>query len=584
MTSFITQNSIYLYFGEKVLFVCKINYKFRTNIFMMNDILFQIKYTFSPMRITRKKDTHERLRESFGKLKDDSFDFDYIQKYFSKKEHSESYQVLSDKTCNDLDFDDLFLFLDRTNSKVGQQYFYNHLRTIKANKKETNRNEALINSLSKDSELRISLQKQLEKLKSKDAYYVTTLFQEEHIKPPKWFFIIKILSFSSLASLILSLYYPIFLALSTLILCVNFIIHYWNKNNLTQYISSIPELLKLNNMASNLYANPLFKNLNPKLPKSISLINEVKNRMSFFQLEAKLQGEIELIAWFFFEVFKIIFLLEPLLLFGVLKRLNTKREDIENVFQFVGHIDMLISIASLRKGLDTYCLPIITNDNKIVVKDISHPLIFNCATNSIKIAEKSILLTGSNMSGKTSFIRAIGLNVITGLTINTCFAKAMTFPLLKVFSAIRISDDLLNDKSYYFEEVLTIKEMLKESESGQRNLFLLDEIFKGTNTVERISAGKSVLSALTKNNNKILVSTHDIELTDLLAQEYDLYHFSETVNNKTIGFDYKLKEGKLKNRNAIRILEINDYPKEVVKEAIEISKKLDQTYAAKSYT
>jgi DNA mismatch repair ATPase MutS len=278
------------------------------------------------------------------------------------------------------------------------------------------------------------------------------------------------------------------------------------------------------------------------------------------------------------------FLLEPLLLFGVLKRLNNKREEIENVFEFVGHIDMLISIASLRNGVKTFCLPIINDGDKIIVEDVSHPLIFNCTTNSIEIAEKSILLTGSNMSGKTSFIRAIGLNVITGYTINTCFAKSMSFPLLKVFSAIRISDDLMNDKSYYFEEVLTIKEMLKESEKENKNLFLLDEIFKGTNTVERISAGKSVLSALTKNNNKILVSTHDIELTDMLSNEYELYHFSETVNDKNVGFDYKLKGGKLKNRNAIRILEINDYPKEVVKEAIEIAKELDKTYLAKNTT
>ena len=123
--------------------------------------------------------------------------------------------------------------------------------------------------------------------------------------------------------------------------------------------------------------------------------------------------------------------------------------------------------------------------------------------------------------------------------------------------------------------------MLKESEGGKKCLFLLDEIFKGTNTVERIAAGKSVLSALTKNNNKIMVSTHDIELTDLLSQEYELYHFSETVNDKSVGFDYKLKAGKLKNRNAIKILEINDYPKEVIKEAIQISKELDKTYSSK---
>jgi DNA mismatch repair ATPase MutS len=154
----------------------------------------------------------------------------------------------------------------------------------------------------------------------------------------------------------------------------------------------------------------------------------------------------------------------------------------------------------------------------------------------------------------------------------------MSFPLLKVFSAIRISDDLMNDRSYYFEEVLTIKEMICESNNGSINLFLLDEIFKGTNTVERISAGKAVLSALTKNNNIVLVSTHDVELTDLLSEDYELYHFSETVDEKTVGFDYKLKMGKLKNRNAIRILEINDYPKDLINEAIELSKKLDEQY------
>ncbi len=551
---------------------------------MIRDILFQIKHTFSQISFYRKKESNERLKESFGKLKDDSFDFDSIEKYFRNNDHSKAYQVLSDKTCNDLDFDELFMLLDRTNSKVGQQYLYDQLRTINLDKEQTKLDEEIINTLSKDSDLRISLQKKLEKLNNKDAYYITNLFQDQHLKPPKWFFVIPLLAFTSLVSLILSFFNPIFFIVLLSVFCVNFVLHFWNKNNLVPYVSSIPQLIKLNTVASHLYVNPLLKKINPDLPKSIKLINEVKRSMLFFQLEAKLQGEFEIIAWFIFEILKTMFLLEPLLLFGVLKRLNTKRDEIQNVFKFVGHIDMLISIASLRNGLHTCCIPSINKDHKIVVEDVSHPLIFNCTTNSITISEKSVLLTGSNMSGKTSFIRAIGLNVITGLTINTCFAKAMTFPLLKVFSAIRISDDLMNDKSYYFEEVLTIKEMLTESQSGNKNLFLLDELFKGTNTVERIAAGKSVLSALTKNNNKILVSTHDIELTDMLADEYELYHFSETVNDKTVGFDYRLKEGKLKNRNAIRILEINDYPKEVVKEAIQISKKLDNSELGKNTT
>lgn len=546
---------------------------------MIKDILNQIKYTITQISFKRNKGINESLKESFGEMKDDSFNFESIEKYFRKKDNSKSYQVLSDKTCNDLDFDELFMYLDRTNSRIGQQYYYNKLRNINIDESQTKLDEEIITELTKNSELRISIQKKLNKLNHKDAFYIVTLFQEEHISRPKWFYAIPFLSMASLGTLVLTFFIPSFFILLIAIFCLNFIIHYWNKNNLIQYVSSLPQLLKLNNISSHLLVNPLLKKLNPNLSKSIKIINEVKNRMSFFQLEAKLQGDFEIIAWFIFEQIKTLFLLEPLLLFGVLKRLETKRKEIEDEFKFIGHIDMLISIASLRNGLDVFCTPNInTSNNRIIVDKISHPLLFNCKPNSIKISKKSILLTGSNMSGKTTFIRAIGLNIITGLTINTCFAKSFSFPLLKIFSAIRISDDLLNDKSYYFEEVLTIKEMLSESQKNEKSLFLLDEIFKGTNTIERISAGKAILSTLAKNNNIVLVSTHDIELTDMLSDEYELYHFSETVENKKVGFDYKLKEGKLKNRNAIKILEINDYPKEVVNEAMKISKELDESY------
>ncbi|GLB49379.1 MutS-related protein [Neptunitalea lumnitzerae] len=546
---------------------------------MIKDFLFHVKYAFLLFPFNRKKHLARKLKESFGSLKSDTFNFKQIESYFRKKDHYNAHQVITDKTCNDLDFDQLFMFLDRTNSRVGQQYYYNKLRTIDVNPAQTKLNEELIQTLSKDSDLRIDTQKKLEALNNKDAYNITCLFQEEHITPPKFFFVIKLLSFISLVSLLLAFYNPLFFMVLIGVFCINFVVHYWNKNNLIPYTGSIPQLLKLNNIAANLHLNPLFQKINPNLSVSIKFINAVKSKMFFFQLEAKLQGEFEVILWFVFELFKIMFLIEPLLLFDVLKKLDTKRNEIENVYTFIGHLDMLISIASLRHGLDTYCFPDINKGLVIKANQIAHPLIQDCTTNNVEISDKSILLTGSNMSGKTSFIRTIGINVITGLTINTCFAKSMSFPLLKIFSAIRINDDLINNKSYYFEEVVTIKEMLKESHNGSQNLFLLDELFKGTNTVERIAAGKAVLSELAKNNNKILVATHDIELTDLLSNQFDLYHFSETVENEKVGFDYKLKEGKLKNRNAIKILEMNKYPSGVVHEAIEISKQLDKKYS-----
>lgn len=526
---------------------------------------------------SRKSKKREKLLKAFGVIKDDSFNFEKIESYFRKKDHSDAIQVLSDKTCTDLDLHELFMFIDRTNSKVGQQYLYNKLRIIPAESTNIVGKELLIEHFTRNTDSRVEIQNLLSGLNEHEAFYISSLFQEEHIGPPKWFFLFKLLSFTSLLSLMLVYFNPVLFFVLAIVFVINIAIHYWNKKNLYTYLSSIPQLLRLNKVARELFQNDILKQINPDLQESIRILDKVRNRMSFFKLEAKLQGDLEAIFWGILELFKILFLAEPLMLFGVLRLLDTKRKEIERVFEFVGEVDSLIAFASLRKGLGKYCVPHITNEHKrIFAGEIYHPLIIDCITNSIQVEQKSILLTGSNMSGKTSFIRTIGINVICGLTINTCFAEQFTMPRMRILSAIRISDDLMNDKSYYFEEVLTIKEMIDQSENGMANLFLLDEIFKGTNTIERISAGKAVLSYLTGADNMVFVSTHDIELAELLNEDYELYHFSEKVDHKTVDFDYKLKNGRLKNRNAIRILQINDYPETIIREAIEIAQGLDK--------
>ena len=526
------------------------------------------------MRINRKKKYIEHLLNSFGKQKEETFNFELIERYFRNKNNSDSFQVISDKTCNDIDFYELFEFVDRTSSKVGQQFLYNKLRTIPF---DNDIDESLIKELSNNHNLRTDIQQRLKKFNNTDSYYITSLFQDDYIKPPKWFIVVRLLSVLSLLFLVLTIIRPQLFLISLALFIVNLTIHYWNKKNVYQYLESIPQLLKLANTTHYFYKNENLKSINPDILSSIHSINKVRYRMCFFNLESNMQGDLSSFFWGILELVKIFFILEPQMLFSVLKQLDTKRKEIENVYVFLGKIDLLISIASLRKGLNYFCIPQINKiENGFLTTDIFHPLIENCISNTIRIKDKSILLTGSNMSGKTSFIRTIGINVLTGLTLNTCFAGSISFPRMKIFSAIRISDDLVNDRSYYFEEVLTVKNMIDNSRSRNPNLFLLDEIYKGTNTIERISAGKAVLSYLAKNNNIVLVSTHDIELTDLLEDEYELYHFSEIVNDKTIDFDYKLKEGKLKNRNAIKILEINNYPKEIIKEAIEISKRIDK--------
>jgi len=529
----------------------------------------------------RKKRIEEKLLAEFGNLKEGFFDFEYIESYFRKKEQSAAFQTLSDKTCNDLDFQELFMFVDRTNSNVGQQFLYNRLRNIPLNAATNIREEKLLDEFTTNSDFRVSVQGLLSKLKAIEVYYIASLFQDETLKPPKWYFFVPLLTFASVLSLILAFFNPVYILVLLGLYVINIVIHFSNKKNLNNYFSTLPQLSKLNVVAQELFKNDILKEINPELLKSTNVIHKVSNRMSFFNLEVEMQTDQRIVFWALMEFVKILFLIEPLFLFGVLKRIDTHRTEIEDVFLFVGEIDAIVSIASLRNGLKDFCIPKITEgQKKLIAQDVYHPLIENCVKNNLRVNEKSILLTGSNMSGKTSFIRTIAINVITGLTINTCFAQQFTLPGMRVFSAIRISDDLMNDRSYYFEEVMTIKEMIEKSKDKYLNLFLLDEIFKGTNTVERISAGKAVLSSLNEDNNIVFVSTHDIELADLLKTEYDLYHFSEIVDHKTVDFDYKLKEGKLKNRNAIRILQLNDYPESIIKEAIELSNELDKMIVA----
>jgi DNA mismatch repair ATPase MutS len=206
--------------------------------------------------------------------------------------------------------------------------------------------------------------------------------------------------------------------------------------------------------------------------------------------------------------------------------------------------------------------------------DAYHPLIDRAVPNSIDLSGKSVLLSGSNMSGKTTFIRTMGINAILAQTLNTCFARQWRMPKLKIHSAIRISDDLLSAKSYYFEEVLTIKNLLEESQSSECHLFLLDELFKGTNTVERVASGKAVLSYLNQESNLVFVATHDLELAELLKDSFSLFHFTEIVQQDKVLFDYKLKGGPLRDTNAIRILELNNYPEEVIQEAAQLASRM----------
>ena len=256
--------------------------------------------------------------------------------------------------------------------------------------------------------------------------------------------------------------------------------------------------------------------------------------------------------------------------FETRKKINEKKKELEDLSNKFKELKSLVYEYKEKKEQE---IEKIINEQSSFKKEIKfnkiwHPLVKNCITNDLRLSEKSMLLTGSNMSGKSTFIRTVAINTLLAQTINICFAEHFTAPFLKLYSSIRITDNLSKNTSYYLEEVLQIKKLLDCSKEDIPKLFVLDEIFKETNTEERIAAGKSILSYLNISQNMVMVSTHDIELTEMLTQnDFELYHFSENIQNETLNFDHKLKEGPLKTKNAIKILELYNFPEQVITEA-----------------
>jgi len=520
---------------------------------------------------TRKsKRAIAQIRSGWGKPKTDQFYFNNIRK-FADTVKADGFHRLTEQTIDDIDLYGLFAFIDRTTSKIGQQFLFKKL--IEPTNNTQSQSAELIELFSRDRDLREEVQFELRKLNHKDAYYISSLFHDDLLQEPKWFKLL-ILDIVIIACLIvLSFWSPVFLIMLIVPITLNTVLHYSNKSKTFQFSRSFTQLNLLIDASARLLRKGSFLD-RVGVDKSISDLRSFQRKTSLIAMGngSGFEADLSLIATYFIELIKASFLVEVFTLFDALKEIEKKKSSIITLFNYVGNIDASISVASLRSGTMKTCLPVFTCAKKeVVVKNIYHPLIDDCVRNSLSIRNKSILITGSNMSGKSTFLRTLVINSILAQTIHTCFADEFCSPVLRQFSSIRIDDDLFEGASYYFQEVNLMASLLGEVGGPYQNLFVLDEVFKGTNTVERIAAAKAILSYLNRNDNIVIVSTHDIELADMLEDEFDLYHFTETVEDNELRFDHVIKGGQLKTRNAIRILELSNYPADIIHEAREIA-------------
>lgn len=248
------------------------------------------------------------------------------------------------------------------------------------------------------------------------------------------------------------------------------------------------------------------------------------------------------------------------------KQLLMCKADAEELIRITGKIEATIAIVVFRAGNSVNCIPKY-QEIGITAEGLYHPLLKRPVANDMNTSD-CVLITGSNASGKSTFLRTVAINVLLAQTVHTCMARAFSAPCYRLYTSISISDDLLNGESSYVAEIRALKRVMDAAENGGAPvLAFTDEILRGTNTVERIAAAVQILRYLKEKGVICFAATHDIELTVLLQKEYHNYHFAEEVENGEVIFPYQLREGRVRSRNAIRLLAGMGYDKKITEMA-----------------
>jgi hypothetical protein len=523
----------------------------------------------------------ESIGENWGKPTENYRAINLVANYhnYLKKDTS-----IADNIAADIDLENVFTFVDRTSSKIGQQYLYHTLRTPGTDIRELEALNTLVNVVTNDEYKRAALQMELVPLNNANAYYLHELFSSAHspLYSGGLSLYIRMAGVLWIVALMLTIIthaQALFLLTMGLTL-FNFFIHYSNKKNILRYVHSLPQLFTLMRV-SKYISNHFNIPENEAIVSSLKKAGSLSRSLRFVKLEDRISGDPSDLAYALWELLKTVLLIEPAMFIASINKVNQYRDDIEVLFNYVGRVDMAVSIQSFRLSLPYFCLPGFGSDShNLSVNGLYHPLVDHCVANSFQTSDsQGVLVTGSNMSGKTTFIRAMAVNALLSQTLFTACAESYEAPLLQLFTSIRVSDDMEEHKSYFQAEALSVLNIMNQSKHNPvKSLVIIDEIFRGTNTIERVAAAKAILSYFTANQSFVFVSTHDLELAELLGDEYAVYCFEETVADTRLVFDYKIKPGILKNKNAIAIMAALGYPESVIADAYAMNEQLRERY------
>jgi DNA mismatch repair ATPase MutS len=523
--------------------------------------------------VKKDREIKDSIESEWGKEIKEKYsedDLKTIAEYFNNRKESEKGKFFIDEiTWNDLSMDSIFKKINSTESSPGEQYLYNILREPLYNEEKLKLRDKLIKFFQTHEKERKKIQYILAKLGKKRTCFISDYFYSKNNKRQSsliYYRVLAAMPIIGLATVFINPYMGFAVIFGAVAL--NMFIYYNEEKKIIYKLEAFKYIIKIVKHAELIMKEEIeeLKEYNEKLMEALKSIKGVKNASFNSGKNATDMGVM-------MEYVSIIFLSDLINYEKMSDMLIEKSKEFKIIFEAIGAVDSYIAIAAYRERIKEYVTPeLIKCSNKSeqisVFKDINHPLMKESVSNSIDISD-SILITGSNASGKSTFLKTLAINIIFAQTIYTCLAKEFKCCYFKLYTSMALKDNIFNNESYYIAETKSLKRIIDSLNEDIPTICFVDEILRGTNTVERISASSQVLKYLTLNNCVCVSATHDVELTHILEKYFDNYHFQENIIGNEIIFDYKVHEGRSTTQNAIKLLGILGYSNDIVEKAQE---------------
>lgn len=518
----------------------------------------------------QKKRYEARLREKYGEFPDKEYseeDFENITRLFAYR-HKDYF--VDDITWNDLNMNGMFALMDHTQSSSGAEYLYDMLRTPRLKTDEFDELEKHISFLKEEEDERVSIQMKLHALGRSGRFsifdYIEYLSNLGDCSNKKHIFMLVALVIS-----VLLLFYNVVVGVFMLltVVAVNMTTYLREKTNIQPYLTSFSYIMRLIQCGSSILEENLeemqeYKEGLKQKVDALALIR--RNYGAVADMNSSSGNPLEIVI----DYVNMLTHIDIMRFNRMVRLVKDKKEAIYELVESIGYIDAVISIGAFRASLKQYCVPELTEGTEVCfcIEEGYHPSISNPVVNSFR-QKRGMLVTGSNASGKSTFLKMVAINAILAQTIHTCAASGYKGGMYKIFSSMALRDDLIAGDSYYIVEIKALKRIMDAAENTDANplLCFVDEVLRGTNTVERIAASTQIMESLAKKGVYCFAATHDIELTHLLAEQYDNYHFEEDVKDGDVLFSYRLLDGRAQSRNAIKLLKVIGFSDEITEHA-----------------